>query len=74
VSEPYTPSVEEARLAWTNRDADVEQSGAQFDRMIAAVRAEAWDEGLKAGLREGNDKAHGVVNNPALNPYRKAQS
>jgi len=35
------------------------------------VKAEAWDEGLSAGLREANDKARGVVNNPALNPYRR---
>lgn len=35
-----------------------------------AARAEAWDEGCAAGLREANDQRRGVRNNPALNPYR----
>lgn len=41
---------------------------------LRELKADVWDEGLKAGLREGNDKARGVVNNPPLNPYRKGQS
>lgn len=39
---------------------------------VREIRADAWDQGLSAGLRECNDKTRGVVNNPALNPYRKA--
>ena len=38
----------------------------------AAVAAKAWGEGCAAGLREANDKARGVQNNPARNPYREA--
>lgn len=39
-------------------------------RLLAAL-AEAWDEGCAAGLREANDKARGVQNNPAINPYER---
>lgn len=40
-------------------------------RTETEVRAEAWDEGHRAGLREGNDQVRGITNNPALNPYRE---
>ena len=38
---------------------------------IVPFLAKAWDEGCAAGLREANDKARGVQNNPAPNPYRR---
>lgn len=44
-----------------------------LEKNLDGIRADAWDQGLAAGLRECNDKTCGVVNNPVPNPYRKAE-
>lgn len=55
----YTPSLEEIRRHWGLAvDAHRrEERLAEFDRMIAKIRAEtkaeAWDEGLQEGLQGG---------------------
>ena len=60
----YTPTVEAFRgvygqmcAAWCRDDAL-----AEFDRFIARIKAEAWDEGFRAS-RNGHS--------PYVNPYRE---
>jgi len=76
----YTPTLDQVRdvyhlgaidAANGEENLDHDEALAMFDRWLQDVKAEAWNEGLSAGLREANDKARGVVNNPALNPYRR---
>ena len=74
----YTPTTEEVREAYgeqTNfrRHASqtftqvFEEEDGEFDRWLAEVKAQAWEEGSQAGY----DLAMGVSNAP--NPYRQEE-
>ena len=74
----YTPTTNEIqatymryRGAWNLANG----SEAQFDRWLEQVKAEAWDEGKRAGLRQ-SDWEHGDTPRQyiAVNPYRKEQA
>lgn len=56
MTEPYTPSLDEARDAYADGifpALSVDQAYAAYDRLIAQVREEAWDEGWDASERFG---------------------
>ncbi len=64
----YTPSVDDVREAWRDVAAnppECEDAGAEFDRFLAEVRAEAWDECDR--LRQ-QDRDNGMPTRS--NPYR----
>lgn len=72
----YTPDEEQVREQYTREQppkiGSVAEKHAEFDRFIASVRAEAWDEG-----REAFEAAHRWDNaepwqHLADNPYREA--
>lgn len=85
-ADQYTPSVEEARGVYAThgfRDQIKVNDGhhqsfgewkAEFDRMIEAVRAEAWEEGERAGgQNQLNWDGWRDTKPPIENPYRKGQ-
>ena len=76
MSDIYTPDEEQVREQYTQEQppqiGTVAEKHAEFDRFIARVKAEAWDEGCEA-----LDEAHRWDNaepwqHLAPNPYRKA--
>lgn len=62
----YTPTTEEVRGAYGKWVGDPEW----FDRMIAVVRADAWDEGRKSTIEDGPDGSILVSFGDKPNPYR----
>lgn len=88
MSEQYTPDEAEVRDGYVTgmiRDGEGsdwdeyrEGATADFDRFIAQVRAEAWDEGQRAGLGDGITAAELAIGRrldllpgPTPNPYRQ---
>lgn len=88
MTDQYTPSIKQLREDWISlmitsdgyHDAlTKEMAEAQWDRALAAhdaeVRAEAWDEGYRAG---GSYTRRAWSDEPGLaepsNPYRSAQN
>ena len=78
----YTPSVEGIRAVlvylskYKARDqGDVDlvvvesETIEQFERMIAGVRAKAWEEGAESAFY--NPEIRGLVDYPDENPYRR---
>lgn len=72
----YTPNTEDLRRAWwmdNDNPADNEgESDLSFDRAIAEIRADAWDEGAKwAAVEAGaiRDERNAFLA-PGDNPYR----
>lgn len=51
MTDEYTPSTEQVRIAYTfigeDAPAIAEQRRAAFDRWLASVKAEAWDEAVQ---------------------------
>ena len=66
-----TPTTEDVRLIWI-----VSQTGctarAEFDRWLNSIKAEAWEEGAKFGVRDQHDGYAGVSGWTKANPYRLA--
>lgn len=62
----HTPTTEEVRTAWYQLTINVDS----FDRWLAEVKAEAWDEGWDAGLQHWwyGLSMHGEFRTD--NPYR----
>jgi len=85
MTERYTPSLADgqsyyvagradARKRATGEQAlDITPYSAEFDRMIEAVRAEAWDKGYGAGRGDGA-RRYWDGSNPVPNPHRKGQN
>lgn len=83
MSDQYTPTTVEVRFAYTDRrdfDSQIglgdgpgdEEAGAEFDRWLASVKAEAWDEGHSAGETDMfTHYMHGAGHPETPNPYRK---
>tara|TARA_R110000822_G_C15109043_1_gene472743 strand:- start:78 stop:341 length:264 start_codon:yes stop_codon:yes gene_type:complete len=81
----YTPATENVRncyvYAYEQHDGSLlkpeRQQRAEFDRWLAVVKAEAWDEGHKEGWESRHDDAtagfmpSGVHQSDAKNPYRE---
>lgn len=80
MSEPYTPTTEQARRYWryganawldnVARDDDAGPDGsigAEFDRWLDQVRAEVWDEGHSDGQHNEHEYRDG---RKITNPYR----
>lgn len=82
-SEKYTPSLEDARqtYAYIRGGLDHDDGYApftqvhleDFDRIIAEVRAEAWDEGASDGQwnLEHEGQIERGTRQPITNPYRE---
>ena len=72
----FTPTTEEVRNALIRsapRD-EWELRGTQFDRWLAEVKAQAWEEGVRAG--ENNLRVRqnpGTITTYELNPYRQEE-
>ena len=79
----YTPTTQQVRDGYRydpeddyrnplQAGANAERAGRDFDRWLWQVRAEAWEEGKRAGLRQ-SDCEHGdpATRYFARNPYRK---
>lgn len=68
---PDTPTTEQIRSAWTDPEPGVSDeqfySAEAFDRWLATVKAEAWQEGFNDGVDE---EKYGYVTRS--NPYKDA--
>ena len=76
----YTPPTEQVREIYAEirhecTGLDLNPHRAEFDRWLEQVKAEAWEEGKRAGLRQ-SDWEHGDTPTMyvAVNPYRKEQA
>ena len=58
----YTPTTEELRDAWASWSDAYEE----FDRWLAEVKAQAWEEGYTQGSKDMYDGDF-----PTPNPYRQ---
>lgn len=77
----YTPTTDEARIAWAMQCADERATGpaerilvaiqadAGFDRWLAAERARVWDEGFTRGLTHWPAAVRDASESTATNPY-----
>lgn len=63
----YTPDTERVRNGYTYYGDD----GGEFDRWLASVKAEAWDEGFLLATRNNPNKPHPMLR---MNPYRTEES
>ena len=62
----YTPSTEEVRANYLPPRTEIQDADEQFDRWLAEVKAQAWEEGYTQG---NNDMYDGDF--PPPNPYRQ---
>lgn len=80
MTDEYTPTTEEVRGQWASspvygyRD-PMPVRLAEFDRWLASVRADAWDEGAKAvvdllGIKMVSVKPGEQFEQRPVNPYR----
>ena len=72
MSEPYTPTTEEVRntfsaATWEWGATTLDDAEQEFDRWLAEVKAQAWEEGKTAGFED----AWGTR---AVNPYRQGEN
>lgn len=63
----YTPTTEEVRYAWVNFGRAVPDAGA-FNRWLAGVKAEAYEEGYGDCFNNGTDCSCGQCRTP--NPHK----
>lgn len=61
----YTPTTEEVRSAWMD---GLSSLGAEFDRWLAEVKAQAWEEGFVHGAGSP------VTGSITHNPYRQGET
>ena len=66
----YTPTTEEVRLRYSDSRYWGEELDAQFDRWLAEVKAEAWEE----GYAHGNADAFTEARLDRDNPYRNGEN
>ena len=78
----YTPTTDEVRAVWREWNGYgglIDRTGpepttragmvAEFDRWLAGVKADAWDEGEQAGMRRADWEYGATPNMPKPNPY-----
>lgn len=79
MSEPYTPDTETVREQYTREQpphiGTVSSKCAEFDRWLAGVKADAWDEGYSEGHSDGFSASSEPYSshdnyNVEANPYR----
>lgn len=64
----YKPTTEVVRTDYIRTQfTDVDAAGAEFDRWLDEVKAQAWEKGFQGG----HDSAMGVSN--TKNPYRQGE-
>jgi len=67
----HTPTTEEVRQQYTREQpphvGTVSSKSAEFDRWLAGIRAQAWEEGQASGAAYGD-----THNSMHANPYRQA--
>ena len=67
MSEPYTPDEHNVRAAWIETGLGSEESLiAEFERWLARVKADAWEEGVEAQMY-----AYGNGHDATDNPYEE---
>lgn len=73
----WTPSEFAVRDQWNDSAIGAEElaeTNAEFDRFIASIKAEAWDDGYKSGswdmsmLRAGELRFQDIITNPHRKP------
>lgn len=74
----YTPTTEEVRQQWGYNYPDYDNEHAAFDRWIAEVKAQAWEDGAvwqraNAVPDDRRMKVRFVSELQAVNPYRKGE-
>lgn len=70
MSEPDTNVVRATyATAATYRQSPDPDRVAEFDRWLAGVKADAWDEGEQAGMRRADWEYGATPNMPKPNPY-----
>ena len=70
--QPYTPDEFNVRMAWVTTGIGPEDNlNAEFDRFVAKVKADAWDEGYRAGSQDMSDLRAGRLTFQTItsNPY-----
>ena len=72
----YTPTTAEVRARYTRfayerGSEDLAQDGAGFDRWLAGVRADAWEEGVKSVNPRLSDDGGTLTFTIGLNPYKQ---
>lgn len=67
----YTPSTDEVREVYADAGyhAEMGDLAEDFDHWLAKERAEAWDEGHRAGYQDRKSEGQ-FVRFVAVNPYR----
>lgn len=76
----YTPTTEQVRSAWayfrnvSQADTTYPEALAQFDRWLADIKADVWDEAHAAGFCEGSHGFNPDECAPHENLYRQEQS
>lgn len=76
----YTPTVVAFRYVYGQMCAEWCRGDAlaEFDRLIARIKADAWDEGYEAGMDDELGHQRGVtledLNQYTPNPYREEES
>ena len=60
----YVPTTEEIRLLMQSSNIAFEIPPEGFDRWLAEVKAEAWEEGYGTGWGDGNYSSNDDYNNP----------
>lgn len=67
---PYTPTTREIRAGYAWRDNEGSKTyEVEFDRWLAGVKAEAWEEGYAQGSADSYDSRL-----DADNPYRPGET
>lgn len=71
----YTPTTDDMRTSWHRNSMSYGpgERTAEFDRFIADVKADAWDEGYETGCSSpyGTSTPSGKSYDPEPNPYRE---
>lgn len=75
MSDRYVPTTEEVRDAWRNSTFDA-LDGTEFDRWLADVKAEAWEEGERVGYENAMTDQRGLQGHGHYtpNPYREQET
>lgn len=64
MSEPYTPDEFNVRMVWvTTGIGPDDKLNAEFDRWLAGVKADAWEEGVEAQI-DAYGNGHDATDNP----------
>lgn len=80
MSNEYTPDIDLMRSYWIDVNSfedDPDEAGKEFDRAIAKIKADAWEEGHQAGWEERENPGPFVNDywdSKLPNPYKEGQA